>query len=109
MDRVPQIFLTDDSGRVRKSRVKSASTETETSCQYNRRRTSNAKECADSCLYTGSGRGSSPEVLRTKGGTTTQGRVRRRRGLRVWQRLLGFHVSIAWRGNVEGEHRILGR
>src|SRR5262249_23401969 len=30
MDRVPPIFLTDDSGHVRKSRVKSASTETET-------------------------------------------------------------------------------
>src|SRR5215510_11830527 len=30
MDGVPPIFLTDDSGHVRKSRVKSASTETET-------------------------------------------------------------------------------
>ncbi len=73
------------------------------------RRTSRVEECTDGSVHSCDRRGTSPQVLRREDRIETQGRIRGRCDLRMWQGFLGLHVPVSGSGHVEGQYGILGR
>src|SRR6266576_5599666 len=66
------------------------------------------EECSHRSVHPSQRRGTSPQVLRTESRIETQGRVCRRRNLRMWQGFMGLHVSVSGSGHVESQYGILG-